>query len=590
MGEYVGIHPEGADALIEAMNSAKDLVSEGFIADVKAYLGVAQSDAVLEAQGSFLIYQRYRTFLETYAKELKWREDVIVSAPDATVDGDRVYGYTQFDSEKQATESGTEDGDMLQALLEDAQQTGDSRAVYEFLAEHEQDLADPAYAAAFLQGMGKEAVADLLVQAADYFGATAGEGGLTPEQVEKFTEGVGPLLTAINVANATGRLPADIKDEILSSYSINSLGAMIKSGAFSDDFLRDLIAEELVIVNNRPPEDRNLQYILEVFADKPEILQQLLADEDCTRAVLEIAAGGTANDAAQQSLLQALDQVLDQGFGDEKDLQEAWSTIVEVAGAEFRDELNLDADLNELLTEHFLAYLPYAGYQQGVEWAEGRQNAPVLTAPDGPQLNGDISTEDLALFMGGLAQNETSLNALTEEAIKLIENGDGLAYLTPENLAELDLENLDTLEGKFASELGAVALLYAAFDVGDADETARKDATARITSSLVTGAATSWMGAAGIPAGTAAGELTSGAFDDFATWYSDKIAGDEQIDPNELSEQLETVFAGIVQDAIDQGLVSAADAPSQEAVDQIVQEIIDQYDLQRQHAQEAVEG
>lgn len=521
MGEYVGIHPEGADALIAAMNSAKDLVSESSIADVKAK-----------------------------------------------------YGYTQFDSEKQATESGTEDGDMLQALFEEAEQTGDSSAVYEFLAEHEQDLTDPAYAASFLQGTGKEAVVDLLVQAADYFGATAGDVGLTPEQVEKFTAGVGPLLTAINVANDTGRLPAGIKDEILSSYSINSLGAMIKSGAFSDDFLRDLIAEELVMVNNRPPEDRNLQYILEVFADKPEILQQLLADEDCTRAVLEIAVGGTANDGAQQSMLQALDQVLDQGYGDEKDLQEAWSTIVEVAGAEFRDELNLDVASNELLTERFLAYLPYA--------AEVRPNAPVLAAPDGPQLNSDISTEDLALFMGGLVQNESSLNALTEEAIKLIGNGDGPAHLT--------LENLDTLEGTFASKLGAVALLYAAFDVGDADVTARKDATARITSALVTGAATAWMGAAGIAASTAAGELTSGAFNAFAAWHRDKIAGREQIDPSELTEQLETAFAGMVQDAIDHGLVSAADAPSQQAVDQIVQEIIDQYDLQRQHAQEAIEG
>lgn len=524
MGDYVGIHPEGARDLIGAMNQAKNLVTEEFMADVKHQLCVAQSDAVLEAQASYVVYQQYRTFLDTYAKDLKWRIEVITGAPDAEIKGEMVYGTTQFASAKAAAEQGTKDGEEFKKLWEEAQESGDFTALLAYLESHKSQLSDPAYAEAFLNAVGGENIQDFIDRALP---------------VATGPDPLGPLFTAIATVMNTGRAP-EVTATLMKMLDNESISWLIQTQDLSDDAL--FAAANVLLKRNPHLFEKDYLWLIEKLGNRPAVLQRLLSDADNVKMLF--ADYKVEDDAYRAALISALRSGLVQGTGDPVLLSQAMGTLIQVSSAspEIVDLMAEHEDLATALTERFLPYLEYAGYLQASEYAKNKGGFGELPLPDGPQLPVGVTPKMIQDFLGGAIVHENLATMLGQKAGELMANSPlhDLFEKHGYDYSKIDLDSSFNDEalthfGVFGIIMGARYSGQSDINRKHADEKTQRDLWIGFVTGLVTGA----IPGVGVVSGAVLGSAAGAAGSALGDW----LAGQpEDITPEKIIAKYQELY------------------------------------------------
>ncbi|MFI6476985.1 hypothetical protein ACIBH1_03560 [Nonomuraea sp. NPDC050663] len=467
---YVGIHPEGARELVAAMESARNAISDGFLADLRHALCVAQSDAVLEAQASFTVYQRYRAFLEESARELRWRVKVITSAPDATVDGETVYGTTQFESAKKAAEQGAADGAQFKELWAKAERDGDWRAVEEWLAAHRDQLKDPEYAAAFLRSFGKENVVALLNKATEAYGPGS-HLGLSPEQLAYFQERFQPLMDAVAAAD-----DPELRAHLLDRLGLDAMAVLLVSTRMPEDFVRaaiPILTRTFGLAVGVT--DYNASLTMTALGSYPELLQELLADP--ATADLLLGPRMLADPGYRKALAASLPGALDQATSDPATLDQAWSNVLRLASQDyFVDAMAGDEALSLALTTAFLPYLENAGHLMAASYIDGMPGLDLPPARE-PLLPAGVTPEMVQDFLGGAIVHQSSSEALARQVAELMA-GSGLEALIAGHGGDYEKMAADpALNDEMVAALGPLGIVLGALYSAQGDNLRRADSS-----------------------------------------------------------------------------------------------------------------
>ncbi|MFI6320382.1 hypothetical protein ACIBG8_22805 [Nonomuraea sp. NPDC050556] len=529
MTEYVGIHPEGARALITAMNRARNLVSDSFLAELKQQLGVAQSDAVLEAQASYAVYQQYRTFLDTYTRDLQWRIEVITGSPGATVQGEMIYGNVEFANAKQAAEQGKKDCEEFTAIWEKAEQTGDYGPVFAYMDSHQKQLTDPEYAAAFLKALGKENLKNLLDKLTVLYAPEAY--GLSPEQLEAFKKGMGPLANAIKAAN-----DPEINDYITANCSFDALSALIESADFSDDFVAAAIVTMAPhLSSSTTVNDWNSDRIMAILAGNPEVLARVLADEKGAEMLLRESL--MADPAYRDAITKALDKALDQTTDSPTVLSQAWANVLKVGSQDyFQDIMAKDHDLAQMLTDNFVPFLEYAGYLQVVATGD-TDLLKKMQPPGGPFLPKTVDPKTIADFLGAAVRHPDLAETLGKKAQEISEKNGLYTYMKERGVDGVTGDPV--FVQKLATEFALTSLLLGAYQSADLDEL-QDDQDRKATYNALFGFTLGiFTGPAGTLGGSAIGTAAAPWIDKLAEAAAGKTKG---VDPAKQMEAAKEAF------------------------------------------------
>ncbi|MEO3858073.1 hypothetical protein [Acrocarpospora sp. B8E8] len=370
MAEFMGMDPAGVQALIRRLESGKSVLA-GVRPGLEA--AIAEAGADWAGAGGVTAMHRAWAFFHDSQADLRWRLEVLQQ-----VLPERPLGLTTvslpFASQEQAAAAGKRAGtalaDVLAAHLNEDTLRSWAKVDAELAAAGLDETRDPAYAAAFLHALGGvETVHTIFGKWMD-FHAAGPRRGLRAEVWDTAQESLGALAIAFTTAEASGRLPAGWRENVLAHADPATLSAMVALARPSGAFLNEVGVRQFGsrATGSAPlmmGPDWNSVLVLRAYTVNSGALQKLLAEHEEIAGQLlrpELVRGsGTSEFSAL--LATALDRALDPGIGSAATRERAWVNLINGVGydgtedpaghfASFRD-----SSLNKVLAERLAPYL-----------------------------------------------------------------------------------------------------------------------------------------------------------------------------------------------------------------------------------------
>lgn len=567
MGELVGIDPEGARKLVDAMKKAREGLNGDLGEPLKYGLRVAQSDGTAEAHASPKRYGDYAALLDKWIKDLDRRIAIITNMPKADLgqDGNKV--TATLPTPEEAAGNGKNAADALNKAWDEYQKSmglsdypQKRQAFLDALKKYGAQVHDPEFATAFLKQFGAEKLQTLIQTFMDT--GRPDNRYLVHGNYEFWKETLGPLATMVGVSDKAGMLPDDFRKKLLET-DVGTLSVFLRMAPQSERMARDVFK---IAWDRRHTPDGKLAMtqIPEILSHHPKFGQEILANDEHRKWLLDSSNWTTYKDYGT-SLGPLFRTTLAPGAGDPALQQKIWPEIIRKANDEgFRGLINKSPDVARALAENFRPYLTWAADKQGRDFAKDL-NLPFKPLPNGtPTLDNGLSLDDIKNFMGMVNTDDQARNILLAEARKLLENGQGMRMITPEVIKNGALEDIH-LQAALAKDQGLLALMLAGVQRAGIDGDNRRAQTADALKGLTVGFLTMPAKAAGPVVDVGTSGVTTPAF----KWLTDKYfdaVGDKEYDPEEFYNDFKKAYREqTLQYLRDQAsLLPPADRPSED--------------------------
>lgn len=447
---------------------------------------------------------------------------------------------------------GRSDGEAVDKAWQEYQDADPSRPDYfakrealrNALARLEENGGDATYARAALEALGGDTLKDIVN--GFYTGIRGDNPHIGPGNFDFVRGYFGPLSQLVATADRGGVLPDGIRASLLESNTAE-LAIFLRSAPQTDAMIRAGMDKALQHAGT-PISDFAIQQLMVGMDAHPQVLQELLANDDTRQALLgRNVFGPDRGTDYQQDLARAMSIALAPGQGDPALQQQAWTALIEAASDPgFRTLVNDHPQLARSMAEQFRTYLPWAANRQAQEYGQ----YPVPDLPEGtPTLDPNLTVDQLTNFMALLNSDPQAMQTLLDEAARLLRDG-ALAGITPAMLAgDRKLE----LQGQLARDFGLYALVLSGVTRADIDEQDRRDAMADALKTLVVGYATMPLGPYGPVVDVATSQLTtpeSKAMADLIQRWTDG----QQVDAEDIYE----ATTAAVRENVDQRLQQIA--------------------------------
>ncbi|MBF8191000.1 hypothetical protein ITP53_35895 [Nonomuraea sp. K274] len=287
MGEFVGIDPPGAQRLIRQMEIGKSVLG-GTRPGLDAAIAEAGADWA-GRQGTTAMHRTWAFFHEAQ-QDLKWRIDTVEQLVPVREKG-MLTGMFPFRGAAAATRAAEQAAGLIAAALARHDEDPSWRGVERAVSSAEDEVHDPAYAAALLAALGPETFTRLF---GDWIRAAGEPGGLPPEAMDRAAgSSPGVLAQAFASAERTGRLGEEWY-AIVETAPADVLTTLVGLAGQSSTLLNRVAAGVL----SRPPGPGwNPYNLARAYEANPEAFQHLLAEHEHEARAL-FAAFGPATDAS----------------------------------------------------------------------------------------------------------------------------------------------------------------------------------------------------------------------------------------------------------------------------------------------------
>lgn len=543
MGEFVGIDPDGARKLLDAMKKAREGLNGELGEPLKYGLRVAQSDGTAEAHASPKRYGDYAALLDKWIKDLDRRIAIITNMPKADLgrDGNKVTATLPTPEEaagngKNAADALTKAWDEYQKSMGLSDYAQKRQAFLDALKKYGAQAHDPEFATAFLKQFGADKLNTLLQTFMDT--GRPDNRYLVDGNYQFWKETLAPLATMIGVSDKAGMLPDDFRKELLKT-DIGTLSVFLRMAPQSERMARDVFK---IAWDHRHTPDGKLAMtqIPEIISNHPKFGQEILVNDEYRNWLLNGSNWTTYGDYGK-SLGPLFRTTLAPGAGDPALQQKIWPEIIRKSNDEsFRGLINRSPDVAQALAENFRPYLLWAADKQAREFGKD-MNLPFKPLPNGTAtLDNGLSLDDIKNFMGMVNTDDKARNILLAEAKKLMDGGQGMRLITPEVVKKGELENLD-LQAALAQDQALLALMLAGVQRASIDGDNRRAQTADALKGLVVGYLTMPAGPAGPVVDVGTSGMTTPAF----KWLTDKYfdaVGDKEYDPEEFYNDFKKAY------------------------------------------------
>jgi hypothetical protein len=566
VGEFCGIDPEGAKVILSSLQADQATVPN-LVPAVRQGLDSGSvhvpSEVVAEARDAHRKLDAYRAFLDFWAKDLDWRIKYIVNDPDRKDGEHGGVSADDFPVDHRVSEAaGKDQGDRLRKLIESylgqmdpygspVSEKEARDALLAEIAKLREHSGDPAFAAALVASLGGAKVRELFENYTMDIGVKPdgdGRHATHPEVIERIKRELGPLAEAFYAADHAGLLPHDIRKEVL-ALSPYTLSIFLRLGPQDMNFVNQ--AAKVILdspdVPSRIGAIHNL--VLSLKDTNPLILLQLLDDEEYANKIFDpqqfaYSPGYGPNLAA------ALDKAFASANPGSPVHQFAMANIIKLYQNEaFRTDLAKNPELAKTLAEGFKPYLAYAAYLQAQDLGANYEKPPTIPTPGAPQLPG-ISADQIAVFFGGIVQEEGARNVLLAEAMRLMKDGQLADFLAhPENIKPGTSESAE-FQRRMLSDLGIVSLVLQGVKVADLDYEEKKKVMADTMKTLVVGYATMPFGGWGPVVDVGSGGATGPASEELAAFIL-RNQGFEDINPEDFRDELRKKYAAAVRESLE---------------------------------------
>ncbi|GAA1019386.1 hypothetical protein Aple_048760 [Acrocarpospora pleiomorpha] len=421
MAEFMGMDPAGVHALIRRLESGKSILA-GIRPGLEA--AIAEAGADWAGAGGITAMHRAWAFFHDSQADLRWRLEVLQQ-----VLPDRPLGLTTvslpFVSQEQAAAAGKRAGMTLADALA-AHQTEDTPQSWAkvdaaLAAAGLDETRDPAYAAAFLRALGGvETVHTIFGKWMDFH--TAGpRRGLRAEIWATAQESLGALATAFTAAEASDRLPAGWRENVLARADPATLSAIVALARPSGPFLNEVGVRQFGsrATGSAPlmmGPDWNSVLVARAYTANPGALQKLLAEHEeiAGKLLRPQLVKGTGTSEFPALLATALGRALDSGIGSAATRERAWINLINAVGYDGTENPSghfasfENSPINKALAKNLT---PYLG-----ELARGQiyADSPELgLVPSGPWK--DLHEDVAARFVGALMQDPETAKTLQSD-------------------------------------------------------------------------------------------------------------------------------------------------------------------------------
>lgn len=468
---------------------------------------------------------------------------------------------------------GKSDGEAVDKAWREYQDSDPARADYfdkrealrKALATLEANGGDAVYAEAALKALGGDTLKEIVN---GFYTEIRGDNPyISSGNFDFVSEYFGPLSQLVATADKGGVLPSDIRASLFESNTAE-LAMFLRSAPQTDAMIKAGM-EEALQRSGTPISDFAIQQLMVGMDAHPEVLQELLANDDARQALLSRNVFGPDRGTDyEQDLARAMNVALAPGQGDPALQQKAWTALIRAGGdSSFRSLVNDYPQLARSMAEQFKVYLPWAANKQAQEYAA---QYPIPGLPEGtPKLDASLTVDQLTNFMAVLNSDPQAMHTLLNEAARLFRGG-GLAGITPEMLAS---GNKLELQGKLASDFALYGLVLSGVTRADMDEQDRRDAMADALKTLAVGYATMKLGPAGPVVDVATSSLTTPASKALADLIQ-KWTDGQQVN----AEDIYNATAGVLRESVDLRLQEIAPDMSANERKAMVNDIVNQFD------------
>lgn len=553
MGEFSGIEPAGANALLKALNDEAAQLPP-LVSAVRSAAYEAGSDLDGAASGADQALQRYQRFLDFWSRDLRWRIQVILAmtngSPFDKVQRTADLPYRNYqEAQRDGGAAGKAEGERLKQLWARYQQTKTAEDLLQFRSELAKTGAyrgEPYYSGAVLKALGKDMFQRILREGIARDPGTADHYGNTRGGLQELRQQLGPLADMFAAADRGSTLPSEIRNEALGSDTHRLAIFLRLSDNHTDQFALDA-AQHILRIDPVPDLGADgvaaRRILLDELWRRPGVTQMLLQDPNYTRDLYFPKVASTDKlDQYQEELAAVLWKTLGQDVGDQRSQLGAWRNIIKVGGEKDIRELmsglpnrsgTEHPNLADVLTKRFKPYVPWLSFLQGSEGENGdhskyssnfdkyRPNVPVIPG---------VTTEEARDFFAGLISSNTGRNAVVDLTKDYVMHHPALSEQALHRLAksgDVSADTLKDIDGAVLNQDGILGLLMRSGKVAKLDHDSRVDFTSKIIG----------MGAGKTP--VLDNPLAGPVIDKPIKWLSEQLASGKDVDPEIIRDKMQ---------------------------------------------------
>lgn len=510
MGEFSGIEPAGANALLKALNGEAAQLPH-LVSAVRSGAYEAGSDLDGAASGADQALQRYQRFLDFWTRDLKWRIQYIQimtnSSPFDKVQRSADLPYRNYqEAQRDGSAAGKAEGERLKQLWAQYQQSHNAQDLQQFTAELAKSGAyrgEPYYSGALLKALGKDTFREILARRISPVPGMADQQGNSKAGLQALRQELGPLADMFAAADRGGTLPSEVRQEALGLQS-HLLATFLRlsdnhTDQFALDAAKQILDQPAVSGGNAGAFDDRVaarRILLDELWRRPGVTQMLLQDPKYTHALYfpDAVKAGKLNQY-QEELAAVLWKTLGQDVGDRQSQLRAWTNLIKVgSGTDIREMMALlpnrssaeHPNLAAVLAIRFKPYLPWLSYFQGQAGHQGDDSkyAPKFGdyQPKAAGIPG-VTLENARDFFAGLISSKTGRDTVVDVANDWVNHNPALSDKTLRSLTksgDLSADTANDINGDMLNQDGFLALLLRSGKVAKLDHDARVDFSSKV--------------------------------------------------------------------------------------------------------------